>query len=188
MKRLKTVTAAVLACATMLAFTGCGGFKVISDEDIFYDALDNAVSIDKDETTYEKNTKLNGDKVEYLIYTKDGDNIYTYIRFKKADDAMDKFDEFYEDFEEAKNDNAFEGSSTMTETKTRGSVIFSGEAEADTALSFFHMNQYFFEDSEIFGGVYVNDNVYIEAYSVNGSKRDREKITRFLNELGFPKP
>lgn len=188
MKKLKSVIATVLACATMVSFTGCGGFKVISDEDTFFDALENAVNIDKDETTHEKNSTLNGDKVEYLISSRDGDNFYTYIRFKKADGAMDMFDEFYEDFEEAKEDKAFEGSSIMTETKTRGSVIFNGEVESDTALSFFHMNQYFFEDSEIYGGVYVNDNVYIEAYSVNGSKRDREKITTFLKELGFPKP
>ena len=188
MKRLKAVIASVLTCATLLSFTSCSGFKVIDDEDVFFDALDKAAGIDKSDTMHERNYSYNGDKVEYMIYTGDGDNFYTYMRFKKADDAMDMFDDFYQDFEEVKEDEDFEGSSTMTETKTRGSVIFNGEIESDTSLSFFHMNQYFFEDSDIFGGVYVNDNVYIEAYSVNGSKRDKEKITNFLKELGFPKP
>ena len=188
MKRLKAVAAAALACVTMLSFTGCGGVKLIDDEDVFFDALENAVSIDKDETLHEKNAKLNGDKVEYYIYTGDGDNFYTYIRFKKADDAMDMFDEFYQDFEDVKEDKNFEGSYTMKEGKTSGSVIFNGEAIGDNVIHFFHMNQHFYEDTEIYGGVYVKDNVYIEAYSVNGSKRDKEKITKFLKELGYPKP
>ena len=127
MKRLKAVAAAALACVTMLSFTGCGGVKLIDDEDVFFDALENAVSIDKDETLHEKNAKLNGDKVEYYIYTGDGDNFYTYIRFKKADDAMDMFDEFYQDFEDVKEDKNFEGSYTMKEGKTSGSVIFNGK-------------------------------------------------------------
>ena len=188
MKRLKAIAASFLACATMISATACGGFKVIDDEDVFFDALDNAVSIDEDETYHQKSTTLNGDKVEYIIYTGDGDNFYTYIRFKKENDAMDMFDDFYQDFEEAKDDEDYKGSHTMSMTKTRGYVVFNGEIEKDSLLNFFHVNQYFFEDSEIFGGVYVNGNVYIEAYSVNGSKRDKEKITNFLKELGFPKP
>ncbi len=188
MKRLKAAVASVLACATLLSFTGCSSFKVIDDEDVFFDALEEAAGIEKDETIHEKNYTYNGDKVEYLIYTGDGDNFYLYMRFKKADDAMDEFDEFYQAFDEVKKDDEFEGNSVMSETKTRGSVVFNGEIASDNSLSFYHMNQYFFEDSELFGGVYVNDNVYIEAYSVNGSKRDKEKITKFLKELGFPQP
>lgn len=180
MKTIKYVIASVLVLATLLSFAGCSGFKVIDDEKVFYKALDDAAGIDKDETTHEKGTTLDGDKVEYYICKNDGDNYYTYIRYKKTDDAMDRFDEFYQDFEDAKNDGDYDGSHVMSETKTRGSVIFNGTIGADTAMGFFHMNQYFFDDSDIFGGVYVNENVYIEAYSVNGSKRDKEKITNFL--------
>ena len=188
MKRLKAVIASVLACATLLSFTGCSSFKVIDDEDVFYDALEDAAGIKKSDTLHEKNYTYNGDKVEYLIYTGDGDNFYLYMRFKKADDAMDEFDEFYQAFDEVKKDDEFEGNSTMLESKKRGMVVFNGEIESDNALSFYHMNQYFFEDSELYGGVYVNENVYIEAYSVNGSKRDKEKISNFLKALNFPKP
>ena len=188
MKRLKAIAAVALACATLLSFAGCSNFKVIDDEDVFFDALENAVSIDKDETLYDRNTELGGDKVEYYIYTSDGDNFYTYIRYKKADDAMDRFDEVYQDFEEVKSDGNLEGSHTMSERKTRGSIVFNGEVIGDNVIKFFHMNQHFYEDTEIYGGVYVKDNVYIEAYSVNGSKRDKEKITKFLKEIGYPKP
>lgn len=188
MKRLKAITAAVLACATMLSFTGCAGFKVIDDEDVFFDALDNAVGIDDDETYHQKNVTYNGDKVEYVIYAQDGDNFYTYIRFKKADDAMDLFDDFSQDFQEIKDDNDFTGSSSMSANKVRGSVTFNGEVESGSILTLYRHDSYFYEDSEIYGGVYVNDNVYIEVYSLNGSKRDNEKITNFLKEIGFPKP
>ena len=188
MQKIRSVIAVILAAATILAFTGCSGFKAIKDEKIFFDALDNAVSIDKGDTRHDKGVVINGDKAEYLIYANDGDNFYTYIRFKKANDAMDLFDDFYQDFEDIKDDGDFEGSHSMSYGKTSGSVIFNGELEGNTAIGFYRMNQYFYDDTEIFGGVYVNDNVYIEAYSVNGSKRDKEKITNFLKELKFPKP
>lgn len=188
MKRLKAIAAAALACVTMISFTGCSGFKVIDDEDVFFDALDNAVKIDEDETYSIKNTTYDGDKIEYMITANDGDNYYIYIRYKKADKAMDRFDDFCQDFEDIKDDSDFTGSSSISVSKTRGSVIFNGEVESGSALSFAYANKYFYEDSEIYGGVYVNDNVYIEVYSIDGSKRDKEKITNFLKEIGFPKP
>ena len=98
MKKLRALIATVLVFATTLSLAGCTGFKVIQDEDDFFEALDNAAGIDEDETLHLKNVTVGGDKAEYLIHVKDGDNYYTYIRFKKEDDAMDYFDEVYEDF------------------------------------------------------------------------------------------
>ena len=188
MKKLRALTATVLALATAFSIAGCSGFKVIDDEDVFFDALDNAIGIDEDETLHDKNVKVNGDKAEYVIYAKDGDNIYTYIRFKDEDDALDYFEEFYEDFEDAKEDKDFTGNHTASMGKTRGNVVFNGEVESGTTLSLYRNDMYFYEDTEIYGGVYVNKNVYIEVYSVDGSKRDKEKINTFLKEIGFPKP
>ena len=187
MKRLKAVAASVMACTILFSFTGCSGFKVIDDEDVFFDALDSIAKIDEEETDHAKNTTYDGDKVEYLIYCKDGDNIYTYMRFKKADAAMDRFEDFYDDFEDMKEDGDFEGSSSMSMGKTRGSVVFNGSAEDGTSLGFYRQS-YYDDDAELYGGVYVNENVYIEVFSVNGSKRDKEKIANFLKELKFPKP
>ena len=169
---MRAVIAAVLACATMFSFTACANFKVIDDEEVFYDALDSALSIDEDETYHVKNAKVNGDKAEYVIYAKDGDNFYAYIRFKKEDDAMDYFDEFYDDFDTIKKDKEFSGSSSMSASKTKGVVLFNGDLEGGTELGFFRHNKNVTSDVEIYGGVYVNKNVYIEVYSVNGSKRD----------------
>lgn len=188
MKKLRALIATILVFATALSIAGCSGFKVIDDEDVFFDALDNAVGIDEDETIHGKNVTVNGDKAEYIIHVKDGDNYYTYIRFKKEDDAMDYFDEFYDDFGDVCSDKEFDGARSASMTKVKGSVIFNGELESGALLKLYANDLYFYKDAEIYGGVYVNQNVYIEAYSVNGSKRDREKIDKFLKELNFPKP
>lgn len=188
MKKLRAIIAAALACVTMFSIAGCTNFKTIDEEDVFYDALDKAVSIDEDETYHMKGAKVNGDKTEYVIYAKDGDNIYTYIRFKKEDDAMDYFDEFYDDFVKAKDDKDFSGSSATSMSKTKGMVLFNGELESGSELGFFKHSKRITSDVEIYGGAYVSKNVYIEVASINGSKRDKEKAASFLKELGFPKP
>jgi len=188
MKKFRALTATVLTFAMAFSVAGCGGFKVIDDEDVFFDALDEAVSIDKDETHNSKNTTVEGDKVEYLIFVNDGDNYYTYIRFKDEDDALDYFDDFYSDFEDIEEAEEFTGTHVASMGKVRGSVILNGEFSSSTSASFYNNEHYFYDDSEVFGGVYVNHNVYIEAYSIEGSKRDKEKISMFLKEIGFPKP
>ena len=94
MKKMRAVIASLLVCATLISFAGCARVKLIDDEDIFFDALDNAAGIDEDETAHAKSTTFNGDKAEYVIQAKDGDNTYTYVRFKKADDAIESYEGF----------------------------------------------------------------------------------------------
>ena len=98
MKKLRTITAVVLSFATALSMTGCTSFKVIDDEEVFYDALDDAVGIEEEDTYNRENTMVGDAKVQYVIYAEDGDNYYTYIRFKREEDAMDYFDDIYDDF------------------------------------------------------------------------------------------
>ena len=184
MKKMRAVIASVLVCATLFSFTGCSSFKAIEDEDVFFDALDDAVGIDKDETTHAKNTTVGGDKAEYVITAKDGDNTYIYIRYKDEDDAMDYFEDMYDDFQDLCKDKDFKGSHSASLSKKKGYVTFNGDVESGSKIG----SRYLSQDTEIFGGVYVNKNVYIEVYSIEGSKRDKEKATAFLKQLGFPKP
>lgn len=184
MKKIRAVIASVLACATLLSFTGCNNFKAIEDEDIFFDALDSAVGIDEDETTHVKNTTVSGNKAEYVITAKDGDNTYIYIRYKKDEDAMDYFEDMYDDFEDICKDKDFDGSHSSSLSKTKGYITFNGDVESGSRIG----TRYMSKDTEIYGGIYVNKNVYIEVYSIEGSKRDKEKASNFLKELGFPKP
>lgn len=189
MKKMRTIIAAVLACATALSFTGCGNAKKLQDEDFFYDALDKGAKLDDDDCYHEKKAYVNGDKVEYMIYSHDGDNYYTYLRFKDADDAMDYFeDHFYDSFADAVDDDAFEGYRKASVSKTAATVVFNGELEDSTPLYFYASSFYFYSDTELYGGVYLVNNVYIEVFSVEGSKRDKEKIDNVIKNLGFPKP
>ena len=105
MKKMRAVIASLLVCATLISFAGCARVKLIDDEDIFFDALDNVAGIDEDETAHAKSTTFNGDKAEYVIQAKDGDNTYTYVIFKKADDAIEYFEDAYDSFNDAVKDN-----------------------------------------------------------------------------------
>jgi len=186
MKKLRGLIAAVLVFATALSATGCTGIKYIENEDIFIDALDSAAGISKKEIRIrEKRTTYNGQDAEYLIFAEDGDNNYLYVRYEDEDDAMDAFEDFYEDFEEVLGDKDFDGSNVRSISKTKGSVVINGDFEDGIELSGFAK---FMDDTEFYGGVYVNKNVLIKVYSLDGSKRDKEKITNFLKEIGLPKP
>ena len=72
----------------------------------------------------------------------------------------------------------------MSLSKTRGAITVNGEVEYGNDIG----KKYISSGTELYGGIYVNKNVYIEVYSVNGSKRDKEKISSFLKAIGFPKP
>lgn len=188
MKKLRTITAVVLSFATALSMAGCTSFKVIDDEEVFYDALDDAVGIEEEDTYNRENTMVGDAKVQYVIYAEDGDNYYTYIRFKREEDAMDYFDDIYDDFRDILEDNDFEGSHSMSESNSKGHIILDGILDDNTPITFYSRSICGNEDVELYGGIYVNDNVYIEVLTINGSKRDREKIDAFLKQIEFPKP
>lgn len=184
MKKVRAIIAALMACITLFSLTSCAGFKVVDDEDVFFDALDKVVSIEKEETRYEKNTRFSGSKVEYLIEAKSGDNTYRYVRFKKEDDAMDFFDDMYQNVDTIIAEKEFKGNHKISESKTRGTISLDGEVEYGLELK----DVYVSGDTDFYGTICVNKNVFIQVYSLNGSKRDKEKINNVLKELGLPKP
>lgn len=44
------------------------------------------------------------------------------------------------------------------------------------------------EDMHYYGGFYVNKNVYIEVFSLNGSEKERKIVDLILKQLKLPKP
>ena len=66
MKKSHVLTSLLLAGAVAFSVSGCAGFKVIDDEDVFYDALENVLDVSKKETTHQKNWTINGDDAEYV--------------------------------------------------------------------------------------------------------------------------
>ncbi|MCR4704094.1 MAG: hypothetical protein K5665_10585 [Saccharofermentans sp.] len=186
MKKLSSLTAAVLVGATMLSVAGCSGIRYIESEDTFFDALKNTVGIKKrDMLVHEKNTTYSGIDVEYLTFTEDGNNSYCYVRYEDPDDAMERFENKYESFEDILGDKLFDGSNRRMINRDQGYIVLDGDLEKDTE---FDGSTYHLSDTHYYGGFYVNKNVYIEVYSVNGSRKDKEKIDAVLKELNLPKP
>lgn len=186
MKRLRSLIAAVLVGATMLSVAGCSGMKYIESEDAFFDALKNSASIrKKDMQLHEKNTEYNGDDVEYLTFTEDGHNSYCYIRFEDADDAMKMFEDKYDSFEDLLDDEEFDGTNKRLISKGKGYLVLNGDVEEGAEFDGF---TFYSGDMEYYGGFYVNKNVYIEVYTLNGSKREKEKIDAVLKDLKLPTP
>ena len=186
MGKLKGLTAAVLVGATILSIAGCSGISVkyLDDEDAFFDALKSNADIrKKDMMVHEKDTKFDGVDVEYLTFTEDGPNSYCYIRYEDAEDAMEEFENKYNSFEDILDDKAFDGDNKMMLTKDQGYLILNGDLDEGTE---FDGLTFYMGDTEYYGGFYVNKNVYIEVYSLNGDRSDKEKIDAILKELNLP--
>ena len=186
MQKFRGLIAAVLVGATMLSVAGCTSVKYIGDEDVFFDALKSNAGISKKEMQYkEKNTDFDGADVEYLTFTEDGNNSYCYIRFEDAKDAMYEFEEYYDSFEDALDDKAFDGSNKRMITKDQGYIVFDGDLEEETP---FGGMTFYNGDLNMYGGIYVSKNVYIEIYTFNGSKKDKKTIDAILKDLNLPTP
>ena len=188
MRIVKTVAAFVMTSAILFSFAGCARFKVIDNENVFFDALEKTTEFERDKTANTGNSseKPAFDK-EYEIYAVDGSHIFTYIRFDNNDDAMKAFDKFYENIDRHIQEGDFTGSHAASFGKTSGSVTFNGTVK-NAVTVYGDDTDDIRRDMDLYGGVYVNKNVYIEAYSIDGSKTDNETVDRFLKEIGFPKP
>ena len=47
---------------------------------------------------------------------------------------------------------------------------------------------FFDRDLHYYGGFYVNKNVYIEVFSLNGSEKERKIVDSMLKQLNLPNP
>ncbi|MCR4688212.1 MAG: hypothetical protein K5745_01525 [Saccharofermentans sp.] len=177
MKNLKALIAGTLTGVMMLSVVGCANLKLIDDEDVIFDALDEAVGIDEDDCSTYKDSSVDGSDTEYEIYAYDKDCTYIYIRFEDEEDAMDYFEDFYDDFQDAKEDKDLEGSYRTSLTGSSGYIVINGESKSDDLF-----------DSEIYGGFYVKDNVFIAAYTLSDKDSKIDNIKSFLGAIGYPKP
>ena len=186
MKRLSRLIAAVLVGATMLSVASCSDVKSIDNEKTFFDALKKTAGISKkDMIVHEKNTSFDGHDTEYVTFTEDGNNSYCYIRYEDEDDAMDAFEIMYDSLEELLDSGEFDGSNKRKINDGQGYLILDGSVEAGVA---FGGMTFFEKDMHYYGGFYVNNNVYIEIYTLDGSKSDKETIDAMLKELSLPRP
>lgn len=187
MKKLSSLIAAVLVGSAILSVAGCSAFKVkLIDEKAYFEALEKNAGISKKDTlVHEKNSTYDGHDVEYVTFTDQDGSSFCYIRYEDADDAMDEFMITYDSLEELLDDGTFEGSNKRMINNDQGYILLDGSVEEGTA---FAGMTFFTGDTHYYGGYYVNNNVFIEILTLDGSKSDKEMIDAMLKELGLPTP
>ena len=196
MKKITGLAAAVLAGATILSVAGCSEVKNvqndqdvqdvndISDEDTFFDALEKTTGIGKDDMMVnEKNASFDGPDCEIVTFTEDGNNSYCYVRYEEAEDAMHAFRERYDSLEELIETKEFDGANRKMVNDKQGYLILDGSVDAGSA---FGGMTFFEKDMHYYGVFYVNKNVYIEIYTLDGSESDKETIDAVLKEMNLP--
>ena len=160
--------------------------KYIKNEKTFFDALKKHAGISKKKTkVHSANSEFDGHPAEYFTFTENFSNSYGYFRFKNAKYAMSMLKSRYDSLEKLLAGNEFNGSSKRALSKDQGYILLDGVIRKGVefdGLTFFE------EDMHYYGGFYVNKNVYIEVFSLNGSEKERKIVDSMLKQLKLPKP
>lgn len=160
--------------------------KYIKSEKTFFDALKKHAGISKKETKmHYANSEFDGHPIQYVTFTDSFNNSYGYFRFKDAKYAMSMLKSKYDSLEELLGKNEFKGSSKRALSKDQGYVLLDGVVKKGVA---FDGLTFYEEDMHYYGGIYVNKNVYIEVFSLNGSEKERKIVDSMLKQLNLPKP
>ena len=185
MRRVRSVVAIILVLATMMSCVCCSSASEIGTlEDTFFDALKTATGIDKAGSGYKTDCTFDGAQVACMVTVKDGNCVYTLIRYKNPEDAVERFTEFFQSFEAVKDTKNFSGMNSDSIGKTSGTVIFNGMVMNNSYVSFADAGRRnFYSNTDIFGGVVSRNAFYMEAYSINGNASDNLKIKRFLDDV-----
>ena len=172
MKVLKTVVCSALVATMLFCMVGCVNVKAVNKKD-FKNALEDVADIDDDE--YYEYDDFDSD-IDYTIYAYDSDAYYDYSIYGDEDDALDAFEDIYDEFQDMKDDKDFDGSLRMGLSGSTGYILFNGEADGSVF------------DDEVYGGIYLKDDVVIMVYALSDSKSDIKDINAFLSAIGLPKP
>ncbi len=172
MKVLKTVVCSALVATMLFCMVGCVNVKAVNKKD-FKNALEDVADIDDDE--YYEYDDYDSD-IDYTIYACDSDAYYHYSIYGDGDEALEAFEDFYDDFQDMKDDKDFDGSLRMGLSGSTGYILFNGEADGSVF------------DDEVYGGIYLKDDVVIMVYALSDSKSDIKDINAFLSAIGLPKP
>ena len=160
--------------------------KYIKSEKTFFNALKKHAGINmKDTKVHSKNSEFDGHPAEYFTFTEYFSNSYGYFRFKDAKYAMSMLKSRYDSLEELLGKNEFKGSSKRALSKDQGYILLDGVVRKGVefdGLTFFE------DDTHYYGGFYVNKNVYIEVFTLNGSEKERKIVDSMLKQLNLPKP
>lgn len=183
MKTLKKALTAVITLSLMASIAGCSKqpldsvssktfVKGLKAADSSYEDL--LVEYDEDEipslvSTYED------DDIIYAATSHDDTVYFCYFQFDSEKAAKKYFEDYLGSWQELIEDENFDGDQKNTISDDNGYFIFDGSCD-DTD----------FADGDVYGGVYWNGDVVIEALSTSTKGKNVDKVTAFLDEVGYP--
>jgi len=177
-KMTKGIISVVLAGSMMMSLAGCANFNLITYKD-FKKALEDALDMDDDDIREYKNSSVDGNETKHEVYANDGKCRYAFIEFDDADDAVDYFEEVYDEFEDTLKDDDFDGSykKAYNENAQTGYILLNGDSDNDD-----------FMDGKVYGGVFLKENTIVIVMANSQKSSDMEDIDAMLSAIGYPKP
>ena len=179
MKNLtKGIVSVALVGSMLMSVAGCASFNLISYKD-FKKALEDAVNLDDDDIREYKNSTVDGNDTKHEIYATDGKCAYMFIEFDDADDAVDYFEDVYDEFEDTVKDDDFDGSykKAYSESSQTGYILVNGDSDNDD-----------FMDGKCYGGIFLKENTIVVVMANSQKSSDIEDIDAVLDAIGYPKP
>lgn len=172
MKKFITKAVSVVLIATMgMSLAACGKIKPVTKKD-FKKALEESFDIDDDDYyVYECDDYVN-------IYYYDHDYYVEFYQFDDADDAMDRFDDVYDAYEDMVEDKDFKGTrrAVYNDRAEYGYITLRGEADD------------FFMEDDVYGGIYWSGDTLIIVMVNSDKDKYVNNVRTMIQALGYPKP
>ncbi len=171
---MKNKKVGALALASIMAFgmTGCTKIEKVSKKD-FVKACEEA-GYDEDDI-YEE--EFEDDILEYAAIIEDDDIILAYVQYGDEDDALERFDDLLDDFEDADKNGT--SKYVFMSNKYYGYFVLNGEIEDWDEIEI---------EGDAYLGIYYADDTIVMAIANSDSKKDKEVIDDFVKSLEYPNP
>ena len=172
-KAIKTIVSLTLLTSMAFSIAGCAKKIEPVKKNDFKDALEEVFDIDDDDySDYDFDDCTN-------IYYVDHDYYIEMYQFDDEDDALEMFEDLYDDFEDMVEDKEFKGKKkgVFNEKQGYGYILVNGESESDD-----------FFDDDIYGGFYWSGDTLIIVVVFSDKDKYTENIDAMIRALGYPKP
>ena len=175
MKSWSKVLVLFLCSVFLFSLVGCSGksLKVIDSGDFedVMDDMDYYVTIEDDEDYLSKGQEEAG-----YAYDEDYEYYVIFAQYEDEEDAVEEFDDMYDDLKDAKEDEEFDGSYKKTTGKNYQKCVVNGE--------FDDSNSSFPEDST-YTVVFQIENTLIVVMAYDNGKSDVKEVDKIVKELGY---
>lgn len=173
MKTMKKVVSVILLGAMALSMAGCSKKIQTVDKKDFKDAVKEALDADKSDIRDWDNSDN-----ENLWYYEGKFYVDMYI-YDDEDDAADRFEDLYDDYQDMIKDKEFDGKSKAVMGKTYGYILLNGEVTDD---------DYGFAETDVYGGYFWVEDQFFIIICRSTKDKNTQQIDALLDALGFPQP